>query len=29
MAVLDSNDKRYKLLDAAMRRYGYQANALI
>ena len=29
MSVLDSNDKRYKLLDAAMRRYGYQANALI
>ena len=29
MAGLDPNDKRYKLLDAAMRRHGYQANALI
>jgi bidirectional [NiFe] hydrogenase diaphorase subunit len=29
MAALDPNDKRYKLLDAAMRKHGYQANALI
>lgn len=29
MDALDPSDKRYKLLDAAMRRHGYQANALI
>jgi len=29
MNALDPGDKRYKLLDAAMRRHGYQANALI
>ena len=26
---MDKNDKRFKLLDATMRRHGYQANALI
>jgi bidirectional [NiFe] hydrogenase diaphorase subunit len=27
--VLPSQDKRWKIVDAKMRRYGYQANALI
>ena len=29
MSTLDPNDKRYKLLEAVMRRHGYQSNALI
>lgn len=29
MPELDPNDKRYKLLEAVMRRHGYQSNALI